>query len=215
MGFLILRQALDSRGFANGDPPQNPTLACGRSRKRRGRVVACGRHGAIAIVDELRPLYANSDDIRDGKELADTTCAKCHGADGVSTANGVPNLAGQRPSYVYRKLKAYQLGDPHGRRRSPRHEADEILQRRGAREGGRLLREPRSGLAARSAGAGIRRSGRGRQGGGGAVREMPRRERRQSQGGRAKPDRLHPKYLVETMQAYKRATGRSTRKTPT
>jgi cytochrome c553 len=64
-----------------------------------------------AIVDELRPLYANSDDIRDGKELADSTCAKCHGADGVSTTIGVPNLAGQRPSYVYRELKAYQRGD--------------------------------------------------------------------------------------------------------
>src|SRR6516165_5009506 len=64
-----------------------------------------------AAVDELRPLYANSDDIRDGKELADSTCAKCHGADGVSTTNGVPNLAGQRPSYVYRELKAYRRGD--------------------------------------------------------------------------------------------------------
>src|SRR5271165_2092337 len=67
-----------------------------------------------AIVDELRPLYANSDDIRDGKELADSTCAKCHGADGVSTTSGVPNLAGQRPSYVYRELKAYQRGDATG-----------------------------------------------------------------------------------------------------
>jgi cytochrome c553 len=64
--------------------------------------------------DELRPLYANSDDIRDGKELAHSTCAKCHGADGVSTANGVPHLAGQRPSYLYRELKAYQRGDQVG-----------------------------------------------------------------------------------------------------
>src|SRR5271165_2411716 len=67
-----------------------------------------------AIVDELRPLYANSDDIRDGKELADSTCAKCHGADGVSTTSGVPNLAGQRPSYLYRELKAYRRGDRTG-----------------------------------------------------------------------------------------------------
>jgi cytochrome c553 len=67
-----------------------------------------------ATADELRPLYANSDDIRDGKELADSTCAKCHGADGVSAAAGVPNLAGQRPSYVYRELKAYQRGDRTG-----------------------------------------------------------------------------------------------------
>ena len=76
--------------------------------------VALWRADALAqsaIVDELRPVYANSDDIRDAKELADTTCAKCHGADGVSAADGVPNLAGQRPSYVYRELQAYQRGD--------------------------------------------------------------------------------------------------------
>lgn len=79
--------------------------------------VALWRADALAqsaIVDELRPVYANSDDIRDAKELADTTCAKCHGADGVSAADGVPNLAGQRPSYVYRELKAYQRGDRTG-----------------------------------------------------------------------------------------------------
>jgi cytochrome c553 len=67
-----------------------------------------------AVVDELRPLYASSVDIRDGKELADSTCAKCHGADGVSATNGVPNLAGQRPSYLFRELKAYQRGDGTG-----------------------------------------------------------------------------------------------------
>jgi cytochrome c553 len=67
-----------------------------------------------AAADDLRPLYANSDDIRDGKELADSTCAKCHGVDGASITDGVPNLAGQRPSYVYRVLKAYQRGDRAG-----------------------------------------------------------------------------------------------------
>jgi cytochrome c553 len=79
--------------------------------------VALWREGAMAqsaTVDELRPLYANSDDIRDGKELADSTCAKCHGGDGVSTTDGVPNLAGQRPSYVYRELKVYRNGDRTG-----------------------------------------------------------------------------------------------------
>jgi cytochrome c553 len=73
-----------------------------------------GATGQTAIVEELRPLYANSDDIRDGKELADSTCTKCHGADGVSTTSGVPNLAGQRPSYLYRELNAYRSGDRMG-----------------------------------------------------------------------------------------------------
>jgi cytochrome c553 len=60
--------------------------------------------------DEARPLYATSDDIREGKELAETTCVKCHGPAGISTIPGIPDLAGQRPSYIYRELKAYQIG---------------------------------------------------------------------------------------------------------
>jgi cytochrome c553 len=63
---------------------------------------------------DTRPLYASSDDIRDGRELADTTCSKCHGAAGVSETAGVPNLAGQRPSYTYRELRAFQVGDRKG-----------------------------------------------------------------------------------------------------
>ncbi len=64
----------------------------------------------IAPGDETRPLYATSDDIRDGKELADTTCSKCHGPGGISVTAGIPNLAGQRPSYLYRQLRAFQVG---------------------------------------------------------------------------------------------------------
>jgi cytochrome c553 len=69
---------------------------------------------ALKSGDELRPLYATSSDVADGKELADLSCANCHGANGVSTTNGLPNLAGQRPSYLYLELKAYQLGDRPG-----------------------------------------------------------------------------------------------------
>src|SRR5271166_1219803 len=81
-----------------------------------GAVLALATTGAIAQSartsgDELRPLYATSSDVAEGKELADLSCSKCHGADGVSTTNGVPNLAGQRPSYLYLQLKADQLGD--------------------------------------------------------------------------------------------------------
>jgi cytochrome c553 len=69
---------------------------------------------ALKLGDELRPLYASSSDVAEGKELADLSCAKCHGADGVSATKGVPNLAGQRPSYLYLELKAYALGDRAG-----------------------------------------------------------------------------------------------------
>jgi cytochrome c553 len=59
---------------------------------------------------ELRPLYATAADIADGKRLADGACARCHGAGGVSAADGVPHLAGQRPAYLYLELRAYQTG---------------------------------------------------------------------------------------------------------
>jgi cytochrome c553 len=59
---------------------------------------------------DLRAAYANAADVADGKRVADTSCAKCHGADGVSTTKDVPNLAGQRPAYLYAELQAYRSG---------------------------------------------------------------------------------------------------------
>ncbi len=38
------------------------------------------------------------------------TCSRCHGANGISTTKGVPHIAGQRPAYLYAKLKAYKAG---------------------------------------------------------------------------------------------------------
>ena len=60
--------------------------------------------------DELRPLDANAMDVEEGKHLAQTACANCHGAKGISTTAGVPNLAGQRSVYLYRELRAYVSG---------------------------------------------------------------------------------------------------------
>lgn len=60
--------------------------------------------------DELRPLYANAADVAEGKRLAGASCSGCHGQDGISVIPGVPNLAGQRPAYIYMELKDYQSG---------------------------------------------------------------------------------------------------------
>ena len=60
--------------------------------------------------DELRALFATPDDIAEGMELAQNSCVTCHGADGISVTAGVPNLAGQRPAYLYLEMKAYQSG---------------------------------------------------------------------------------------------------------
>jgi cytochrome c553 len=60
--------------------------------------------------DDLRAAYANAADVAEGKRLAETACAACHGANGISSTKGVPHLAAQRPGYLYLELKAYQSG---------------------------------------------------------------------------------------------------------
>lgn len=71
-------------------------------------VAAQARKASAA--DDLRPAYATASDIAEGKRVADGLCASCHGGAGISSTRGVPHLAGQRPSYLYAKVKAYQSG---------------------------------------------------------------------------------------------------------
>ena len=60
--------------------------------------------------DDLRAAYANAAEVEEGKRVAETSCASCHGADGISATKGIPNLAGQRPAYLYVELRAYRSG---------------------------------------------------------------------------------------------------------
>src|SRR5664280_2532576 len=78
-----------------------------------GAAVVSNGAGAQAIRpgDELRTLSVTPTDIADGKRVAETTCAGCHGANGISVTQGIPHLAGQRPAYLYIELKAYQSGN--------------------------------------------------------------------------------------------------------
>ncbi len=96
------------------------------SRVRRGRAAGavavaalwmlCGVAGAADkarkpdALDDLKPAYATAADIDEGRRAADGMCARCHGANGISATKGVPHVAGQRPSYLYAKVKAYQAG---------------------------------------------------------------------------------------------------------
>ena len=59
---------------------------------------------------DFKPLFVKPEDVSEGKRLADMSCAGCHGPNGVSNTDGVPNLAGQRSVYLYRELKAYKSG---------------------------------------------------------------------------------------------------------
>jgi len=38
-------------------------------------------------------------------------CTACHGANGVSTADNIPNLAGQKAAYIEAQLKAFKSGE--------------------------------------------------------------------------------------------------------
>ena len=60
--------------------------------------------------DDLRAAYATALEVAEGKRVAEASCTRCHGANGVSTTKGVPHLAGQRPAYLHLELRAYQSG---------------------------------------------------------------------------------------------------------
>ena len=53
---------------------------------------------------------AQAADVEAGKQVANTVCAACHGANGISVAETIPNLAAQRAPYVEAQLKAYKDG---------------------------------------------------------------------------------------------------------
>jgi cytochrome c553 len=60
--------------------------------------------------DELRAVYATPVEIAEGKRIAEASCARCHGANGVSATKGVPHLAAQRAAYLDLQLRAYRHG---------------------------------------------------------------------------------------------------------
>ena len=53
-------------------------------------------------------MYATPVEVAEGKRIAEASCARCHGANGISATKGVPHLAGQRAAYLDLQLRAYQ-----------------------------------------------------------------------------------------------------------
>ena len=49
---------------------------------------------------------AHAADLEAGRAKATAVCAACHGANGVSVSDAIPNLAGQRAAYLEGQLKA-------------------------------------------------------------------------------------------------------------
>ncbi len=53
---------------------------------------------------------AHAADIAAGKAKVVTVCAACHGENGVSVTDTIPNLAAQRAGYIENQLKAFKEG---------------------------------------------------------------------------------------------------------
>jgi cytochrome c553 len=64
---------------------------------------------AAAALGLSLPVHANTGNAEAGKAKS-TTCAACHGADGVSAVPSFPKLAGQNRDYLYQALKDYKAG---------------------------------------------------------------------------------------------------------
>ena len=63
----------------------------------------------LSVVLAVAP-FAQAADIEAGKARAATVCAACHGANGVSVSDTIPNLAAQRAAYLEAQLKAFKEG---------------------------------------------------------------------------------------------------------
>jgi cytochrome c553 len=75
---------------------------------------------------DLRAALATPQDIAEGKRVAEASCASCHGLNGIGKAKDrdMPNIAGQRPAYLYLELRVYQVG---GRGNTPMNNAVKFL----------------------------------------------------------------------------------------
>ena len=68
---------------------------------------ACALGAALAAP---AVVLAQSADVAAGKAKVEAVCAACHGANGVSVADAIPNLAGQKAAYLEGQLKALKSG---------------------------------------------------------------------------------------------------------
>jgi cytochrome c553 len=63
----------------------------------------------LILVLIIAPV-SQAKDIEAGKAKAAAVCAACHGANGISVAENIPNLAGQRAGYLAAQLQALKEG---------------------------------------------------------------------------------------------------------
>lgn len=64
----------------------------------------------ITLSLSLAAGAAAAQDLAAGKARAEAVCAACHGANGVSVGDAIPNLAGQKAAYLQSQLRALKEG---------------------------------------------------------------------------------------------------------
>ncbi len=74
-----------------------------------GVLAACVALAVQPSFDDLRRQQPIQGDAAAGATKA-TTCAACHGANGIAIAPTFPNLAGQSATYLYVQLRSYRDG---------------------------------------------------------------------------------------------------------
>ena len=76
-------------------------------------IVAASALAILMVTRMVRAQWwdsAPAGDAIHGQQLALAKCSACHGADGNSRNQQYPNLAGQKPAYLYRQLQAFKKG---------------------------------------------------------------------------------------------------------
>jgi cytochrome c553 len=70
------------------------------------------RRAALALTwaAALAPALASAADIEAGRAKVAAVCSACHGNNGISVSDAIPNLAGQRPAYLEAQLRALKDG---------------------------------------------------------------------------------------------------------
>ncbi len=63
----------------------------------------------VTLIGLSLPLFASAADMDAGREKA-RACTACHGANGVSVSDDIPNLSGQKATYIQTQLKAFRGG---------------------------------------------------------------------------------------------------------
>src|SRR6185369_17555285 len=73
----------------------------------------------VALAALAAPLVYAQPNVEAGKAKVATVCAACHGLNGASVSDTIPNLAAQRAAYIENQLKAFKDGSRKGGPTSP------------------------------------------------------------------------------------------------